>query len=40
MAPVTDADKAEIYKVFAVMRDIAEEMSRRGQTADIFLVDN
>lgn len=40
MASVTDVDKAEIHKVFAVMRDIAEEMSRRGQAADGFLVDD
>lgn len=39
MASIDDAAKTEILKVFAVMREIADEMSRRGQTADSFLVD-
>ncbi|GEM_PF-1473687 len=40
MTSITEADKSEIFKVFALMRDIAEEMERRGQTADSFLVDD
>ncbi|MEQ8515176.1 MAG: hypothetical protein RIC38_06185 [Chromatocurvus sp.] len=40
IASISDADKAEIFKVFGVMREIAEQMSRRGQTADSFLVDD
>lgn len=39
MASIDDAAKTEILKVFAVMREIADEMSRRGQTAESFLVE-
>ena len=40
IASITDADKAEIFSVFEMMREIAEQMSRRGQTADSFLADD
>lgn len=37
IASITDADKADIHAVFEMMREIAGEMSRRGETADNFL---
>ena len=40
IASVSDADRAEIFAVFGMMREIAEEMSRRGQTAESFLEDD
>ena len=37
IASMSDDDKAEVFSVFDMMREIAEEMSRRGEGADSFL---
>ncbi|MFN2330021.1 MAG: hypothetical protein ABR612_13985 [Chromatocurvus sp.] len=40
IASITDAEKTEIFAVFDMMREIAEQMSRRGETAENFLEDD
>lgn len=40
VSTVSEADKAQIIEVFGIMRDIAEGMSRRGETADNFLAED
>ncbi|MDP5054045.1 MAG: hypothetical protein NWP69_09650 [Congregibacter sp.] len=40
VASLSDADKASIHEVFDMMREIAGEMRRRGETADSFLAED